>query len=134
MRMLARLPAPLALLASLALAAACDGANDPAAEGDRDRGPVEARFEDYGVVIDNFTDAPVYFHIYRTGALALFADCLDPVRCTGVPARSSRAIPFAEITAWDAEADSVDIDFWHLVPDGRGGYRPADRGKVVATR
>lgn len=134
MHLSVRPAAPLTLVALIAAAPACEEPSDPAADGAYDRDPVEARFEEYGVVIDNYTDAPIYFNIYRAGALALFAVCVDPVRCTSVPARSSRAVSFAQITAWADDADRVEVDYWHLVPGGDGGYRPADRGKAVATR
>jgi hypothetical protein len=129
-----RIAAALAVLAPLVAAPACYEPGDPGMEASRDRDPVEVRFEEYGVVIDNYTGAPVYFNVYRPGALALFTVCTDPIRCTSVPARSSRAVPFAEITAWDADASSVEVDYWHLVSDGEGGYRPDGRGKVLATR
>ena len=116
------------ILVTAAAFAGCAEATFPVAEG-----TVEVRLESDGARILNGTDGPIFFNIYRTGALALFRICTDPETCRSVPAASSRLVPFDEVTAWGESAASVTLQFWHLLPSD-GGYQASEVRTVVDTR
>ncbi|HEX8320504.1 hypothetical protein [Longimicrobium sp.] len=117
MRMIA-----LALL-TLSLASAACG-RDLATTAEVTASQVQVRRTDDGIRLINSTDRPVAFAVWNTGWLAAFAPCTDTgPDCSRLAPGASVVVPRSQVAGSSPEMEEVIVRWWHVVPDGAGGYR-----------
>ena len=76
-----------------------------------------------GVRLTNNTDRPVAYVVSNPMWLGLLALCADPgPDCVKLAPAASVVIPFSEIYGWASDATQASVFWWHVVPDGHGGY------------
>ena len=86
-----------------------------------------------GLRLGNATDRPIAYTVFERGYLALFAPCLDPgPGCLRLAPGASAVVPYAEIGGYSPGAREAIVYWWHLVPDGAGGYRAEEIHSVIS--
>ena len=76
--------------------------------------------------LTNRSPAPVYFFAIE-GGLAMRANwgpCTDPAHCRGIAAGGSFALPLDDVAGYHAEAKTLLVYWWHLIPGGPTGFHP----------
>jgi hypothetical protein len=97
------------------------------------RDPTEARLGDTalvsvarvetGIRLTNNTDRPIAYTVSNPMWLGLLALCADPgPDCLRLKAGESVVVPYSEIYGYAADAKQANVAWWHVIPDGQGGY------------
>ena len=111
---------PLLVLYAAAAIAGCSSSTDPASD------VLSVHAENQTLTLMNSSDDPVYYFVADKDALALvdWAVCLDPSRCSGVPAKSSRTLAYSEIAAYQPGSANAIVYHWRITqkPTGGNGY------------
>ncbi len=85
-----------------------------------------------GLRLVNATDRPIAYTVFERGYLALFAPCLDPgPGCLRLATGARAVVPYAEIGGYTPDAREAIVYWWHLVPDGAGGYRAEEIHSII---
>jgi hypothetical protein len=88
-----------------------------------------------GLRLVNQTERPIAFTVFERefAARVQFAPCVDPSPgCLRLAPGASILVPYAEIGGYTSGAREAIVHWWHVVPDGAGGYRAeAIRSEVV---
>jgi len=110
----------LLLATSLSGLAGCGDLLGPAGEV-----PLALRVQADALEIHNRTERAVYYFAVDSEMVALinWVPCSDPDACARVTARSRSTIPASAVLRWGS-SPQVTVYWWHLVPDGEGGFRP----------
>lgn len=117
MRMIA-----LALLTLTLTPAACR--RDLATTAEVAASQVQVRRMDDGIRLTNRSERPIAFAVWNTGWLAAFAPCTDTgPECPRLAPGASVVIPRSQIGGSTPDMQEVIVRWWHVVPDGAGGYR-----------
>lgn len=111
-------------IAVLAIAIAVAGCHkDPVAAVTSDTALVSATRVATGIRLTNNTDRGVAYVASNPMWLGLLGLCADPgPECVKLAPGASVVIPFSEIYGYTTEATEASIFWWHVVPDGHGGY------------
>lgn len=85
-----------------------------------------------GVRLTNRTDRPVAYAVWNPGWLASFAPCTftDP-RCPRLDPGESVVIPLSEVGGYVPGLREALVRWWHVVPEGAGGYRVEEVHEVT---
>lgn len=76
-----------------------------------------------GIRLTNNTDRPVAFAVKNPMWLGLLALCADPgPACVKLAPGASVVVPHSEIHGWAAGVAEAEVAWWHVIPDGQGGY------------
>ena len=85
--------------------------------------------------LTNHSSAPVYvFSIDR--AAAAYTDwgpCTNPTACAAISAGATSSLPYSQIDAYSTSSTQAIVYWWHLVADGKDGYRVDSLRAVVTT-
>lgn len=87
------------------------------------------------VRLANLTRESVYYHVVERefAALALFAQCTNPVTCPKVPARGTIEVDYDDVAGYKAGAEEAIVLHYRLVPAAGEGFRPDSvRALVIA--
>jgi hypothetical protein len=79
-----------------------------------------------GLRLVNGTDRPIAFTVLEReyATRVQFAPCLDPSPgCLRLASGASTVVPYAEIGGYVPGAREAIVYWWHVAPDGAGGYR-----------
>lgn len=135
------LPASTLLLFALVLVAAggCGGTSSPsepgpAAQAGRAVQVAATPVAGVGLRLRNDGDQPIAYAVTERGFLGLLGPCLDPgPACVRLAPGASVVVPYAEIGGYFPGATEAIVYWWHVVPDGAGGYRADEIRSVVVT-
>ncbi len=120
----------LAAFGVILLASACAGGEHAVPTQASSQG-FSAEIVAGGVRIQNNTQSGVAYTIWDEGFLALLGPCVDPgPECVRLPAGATELVPESEIAAFGTTGRLV-VYWWHVVPDGRGGYGHTPVGTIL---
>jgi hypothetical protein len=107
----------LSVLFAAAAIAGCSSSTDPASD------VLSVHVENQTLTLVNSSDDPVYYFVADKDALALidWVVCIDPSRCTAVPARSSRTLAYSEIAAYQPGSANAVVYHWRITTKPAGG-------------
>ena len=76
--------------------------------------------------LTNRTDEPVYWFAGEVSLLRRldWITCSDPSVCESIEPGRTRVLAYDEILGDSADARTVVVFWWHLVPKEGGGFRP----------
>ena len=108
----------------LAVAIALAGCHkDPVAATISGAPLVSASRVETGIRLTNSTDRAVAYVVSNPMWLGLLGLCADPgPDCVKLAPGASVVIPFSEIYGYSSDATQASVFWWHVVPDGHGGY------------
>ena len=97
------------------------------------RDPTEARLTgaalvsvarvESGIRLTNNTDRPVAYTVKNPMWLGLLALCADPgPACLKLAPGASVVVPHSEIHGYAPGTPTAEVAWWHVIPDGQGGY------------
>jgi len=76
-----------------------------------------------GIRLTNNTDRPVAYTVSNPNWLGLLALCADPgPDCLRLKAGESVVVRYSEIYGYAPDAKEANVAWWHVIPDGQGGY------------
>jgi hypothetical protein len=76
-----------------------------------------------GIRLVNNTDRPVAYTVKNPMWLGLLALCADPgPACLRLAPGASVVVPHSEIHGYASGTAEVEVAWWHVIPDGQGGY------------
>lgn len=90
-----------------------------------------------GVIdLTNDTSAPVYTHVIGRVASETteWVPCDDPATCAPLAPGASRRVEFPEAMEEGFSEVEAIVSWWHLVPDGEGGFTPDSVRSLVIQR
>lgn len=108
----------------IALAVAASGCHrDPLAPTLTTTALVSAARVESGIRLTNNTGQPVAYTVSNPNWLGLLALCADPgPECVKLAPGASVVVPLSAIYGHTADAKQATVFWWHVVPDGKGGY------------
>jgi hypothetical protein len=129
---------PLLLVGLLWAAAACSRSPVAApadAARDATSGDVEATLAADGVTLVNGTNRGIAYAVWNPKWLGLMAVCDDPgPSCVRLAPGQSVVVPESQFSGWNPspgvelqpEARALEVRWWHVLPDGAGGYAASE--------
>ncbi|HEX2094095.1 MAG TPA: hypothetical protein VHG28_16955 [Longimicrobiaceae bacterium] len=85
-----------------------------------------------GVQVTNRTGRPMAYAVWNRGWLAMFAPCADPgPGCVRLVPGATVVVPLEEIDGYVTGAPEALVRWWHVVPDGAGGYRAREVHEII---
>ena len=108
----------------LATAIALGGCHkDPVLATETDTLVVSATRVASGIRLTNNTDRGIAYVVSNPMWLGLLGLCADPgPDCVKLAPGASVVIPVSEIHGYSSDATQASVFWWHVVPDGNGGY------------
>lgn len=85
--------------------------------------------------LTNQTATAVYTFVIDRGAAAYtdWAPCSDPYACVAIKGGGTNALAYAQIAGYSSTSTEAIVYWWHLVPDGKDGFRPDSVRSVVTS-
>lgn len=128
---------PTLLVALLPLAGCNRSPAAAPAEAARDAAlaDVEASFGATGVTIVNHTDRGIAYAVWNPHFLGLMGVCQEPgPPCVRLAPGASVVVPESEFAGWaptpgtepQPGARALEVRWWHVLPDGAGGYAASE--------
>jgi hypothetical protein len=83
--------------------------------------------------LTNQTALPVYTFVIDRSTLALtdWAPCSDPNSCQSIAPGATPVLPYSGIAGYSAATREAIVYWWHLEPQGGGGFQPDSIRAVV---
>lgn len=111
-------------VAASACAALLAGCRDATTVPDLQTGDVVVTRVAGGVKLENGTARPVAYAVWNRGWLALLGPCGDPVpACVRLPVGAGVTVADRDIDGWAPGTTEALVRWWHVEPDGAGGFR-----------
>jgi hypothetical protein len=109
---------PFLVAALLVLLASCSHPTEP---GQTD---LRVRALRPNLVLSNPGDKPIYYFVIEEAinSRTFWGPCEEPATCPNVSPGANKIIPYLAVPGFGSDAEMALVFWWHLEPDGEGGF------------